>query len=54
VVEERLREQEAEGVIMPDMPRDELALRKFLIAGDIASRVASAFKDAHDTEPSEG
>jgi hypothetical protein len=27
IVEERLREQEAEGVEMPDMPREELALR---------------------------
>jgi hypothetical protein len=33
IVEERLREQEAEGVRMPDgMPLDELALRILIVA----------------------
>jgi hypothetical protein len=39
IVEERLREQQAEGVRMPDgMPLDELALR-VLIAAEFLSRL---------------
>jgi hypothetical protein len=37
VVEERLKEQEAEGVQLPDVPKDELALR-ILIAAELSQR----------------
>jgi hypothetical protein len=37
IVEERLREQEAEGVQLPDMPKDELALRTLIAAAATAS-----------------